>query len=64
MKAAARQAALLVRAGCDPSLGAGLTRHVLAECPPLPGQVVAGFWPLPGEIDIRPLLHALHGRVG
>jgi 5-formyltetrahydrofolate cyclo-ligase len=27
--------------------------------------VIAGFWPLPGEIDLRPLLHALHalGRV-
>ena len=24
--------------------------------------MVAGFWPLPGEIDIRPVLTALHGR--
>ncbi len=29
---------------------------------PQPGQVVAGFWPLPGEIDVRPLLHALSAR--
>ena len=26
-----------------------------------PGCIVAGFWPLPGEIDLRPLLAALHG---
>ena len=24
--------------------------------------MVAGFWPLPGEIDIRPLLYALHEK--
>ena len=25
-----------------------------------PGAMVAGFWPLAGEIDVRPLLMALH----
>jgi 5-formyltetrahydrofolate cyclo-ligase len=35
---------------------------VLAENLPAPGTVVAGFWPLAGEIDIRPLLHALVDR--
>ena len=30
--------------------------------PPAIGVVVAGFWPLDGEIDIRPLLEALHAR--
>jgi 5-formyltetrahydrofolate cyclo-ligase len=35
---------------------------VLRDMPPLPGAVVSGFWPLPGEIDIRPLLEALHAR--
>jgi len=62
LKMAARQAALLARAGCDPAWGAQLGEHVLRECPPAPGQVVAGFWPLPGEIDIRPLLLALAER--
>ncbi len=62
MKAAMRQAALRARAGCDPAWGMRLAGHVLARCPPPPGQVVAGFWPLPGEIDIRPLLLALAGR--
>jgi len=61
-KAAARALALKTRAGCDPVLGAALAAHVLRECPPPLGAVVAGFWPLPGEIDIRPLLLALHER--
>jgi 5-formyltetrahydrofolate cyclo-ligase len=32
---------------------------VMAVSPPLPGAVVAGVWPLPGEIDLRPLLQRL-----
>ena len=62
LKAVARQAALLARAGCDPAWGARLGEHVLAACPPRPGDVVAGFWPLPAEIDIRPLLLELIAR--
>jgi 5-formyltetrahydrofolate cyclo-ligase len=58
-KSEARIAARARRAGCNPALGAQLTAHVLADCPPPPGAIVAGFWPLPGEIDIRPLLVAL-----
>ncbi len=30
--------------------------------PPPEGAVVSGFWPLGGEIDIRPLLETLHPR--
>jgi len=61
-KSAARALALLKRGGCDPALGAHLVAHVLRDCPPPEGAVVAGFWPLAGEIDIRPLLVALHER--
>jgi len=61
-KRAARERALAARAGCDPAWGARLAGHVLAELPPPAGAVVAGFWPLEGEIDIRPLLEALHAR--
>lgn len=61
-KRAARERALAARAECDPAWGAALTRHVLAEVLPPAGAVVAGFWPTPGEIDIRPLLVALHER--
>jgi 5-formyltetrahydrofolate cyclo-ligase len=52
----------LARAGCDPGLGARLSEHVLRDARPPAGAVVAGFWPLAGEIDIRPLLHALADR--
>ena len=53
---------LAVRDGCDPGLGATLAGHVLAAMPPPSGAIVAGFWPIGGEIDIRPLLEALHAR--
>ncbi len=61
-KRAARGAALAARAGCDPTWGSALAAHVLAAMPPPPGAVVSGFWPLDGEIDIRPLLLALAAR--
>ncbi len=48
-------------AGLDPlAAGLALGGHLLAACPPQAGAVVAGFWPLGSEIDIRPLLFALH----
>jgi 5-formyltetrahydrofolate cyclo-ligase len=58
-KSAARQAALANRAAGDPASGPALADQVLRHCPPPPGAIVAGFWPLPGEIDTIPLLHAL-----
>jgi 5-formyltetrahydrofolate cyclo-ligase len=42
--------------------GEALTRYVLRDCPPPRGAMVAGFWPMAAEIDIRPLLYALHER--
>jgi 5-formyltetrahydrofolate cyclo-ligase len=42
--------------------GSALAQHVLRDCPPPPAAVVSGFWPLGEEIDIRPLLLALHDR--
>jgi len=61
-KRIARAQAIAARAGCDPALGARLAQLVLREVPPPAGVVVSGFWPLAGEIDIRPLLTALHER--
>ncbi len=61
-KRAARVRARALRVGCDPVLGARLAEHVLRDCAPPPGAVVSGFWPMGEEIDIRPLLHALHAR--
>lgn len=60
-KRQARALALGRRAGCDPALGTALGEHLLASGIALP-PIVSGFWPLAGEIDIRPLLHALHAR--
>jgi len=61
-KRAARASALDRRAGCDPAVGIWLAENVLRDCPPPPGAVVAGFWPMGQEIDIRPLLESLHAR--
>lgn len=61
-KAALRRAMLARRAEMDPGLGHALAARVLAEAPPPAGAVVAGFWPMAQEIDIRPLLLALHER--
>jgi 5-formyltetrahydrofolate cyclo-ligase len=61
-KRAARERALAARAGCDPAWGARLARHVLADLPPASGATVSGYWPTPGEIDLRPLLVALYAR--
>jgi len=57
-----RAAALAARTNQDPALGLRLTGHVLAGSRFRLATVIAGFWPLPGEIDIRPLLLALAGR--
>ncbi len=58
-KAALRHRARALRATLDPVLGHRLATHLLAE--PLP-HAIAGTWPMLGEIDLRPLWHALHGR--
>lgn len=62
-KKAARQAAYVRRQGFDPATsGQQLAVHVLRDCPPPPNAVVSGFWPLGPEIDVRPLLLALHAK--
>jgi 5-formyltetrahydrofolate cyclo-ligase len=59
-KKALRRTMLALRATQDPALGARLAEHILRDAPLQPGQSVAGFWPMDKEIDICPLLHALH----
>jgi 5-formyltetrahydrofolate cyclo-ligase len=62
-KRAMRAARLAAREGGDPvATGEALTARVLRDCPPPHGAVVSGFWPMGAEIDIRPLLTALHAR--
>ncbi|MBR0661537.1 5-formyltetrahydrofolate cyclo-ligase [Neoroseomonas oryzicola] len=63
LKAEARRGALARRAAVDPAgKGKALAAVVLRDCPPPPGAVVAAFWPMGPEIDVRPLLEALHAR--
>jgi 5-formyltetrahydrofolate cyclo-ligase len=62
-KRSARQSALLRRQTLDPATaGRALAQHVLRDYPQPPGAVVSGFWPMGQEIDIRPLLLALHDQ--
>ena len=61
-KVAARGAAMERRTVGRPEWGMRLAGHVLGTTLIRPGAVVAGFWPLDNEIDIRPLLLALIGR--
>lgn len=61
-KRLARLRAREIRAGCDPTSGSALGGHLLRAFPPAPGAVVAGFWPLAGEIDVLPLMHTLIDR--
>ena len=61
-KRAARALALACRQGSDPGLGVALAKAVLRDIPPPEGAVIAGFWPIGDEIDIRPLLLALAQR--
>ncbi|MBL8708216.1 MAG: 5-formyltetrahydrofolate cyclo-ligase [Rhodospirillaceae bacterium] len=43
----------------DPDAGVALKRHLMESVPIAPGIAVSGYWPLEGEIDVRPVLAAL-----
>jgi 5-formyltetrahydrofolate cyclo-ligase len=59
----ARQDALAARSQYDAATcGNALAEHVLRDCPPSPGVIVAGFLPIGDEIDVTPLLCQLHER--
>jgi 5-formyltetrahydrofolate cyclo-ligase len=62
-KRAMRAERMAARRDLDPrAAGEAVTDVVLRDCPPPSGAVVSGFWPLDGELDIRPLLIALHAH--
>ncbi len=61
-KPALRARMLALRAALDPALGHALAQHLLAANIIPAHAVIAGYIPLKGEIDILPLLHALHER--
>jgi 5-formyltetrahydrofolate cyclo-ligase len=54
------RARMAVRGPAD--AGYRLAGHVLEHAAPPAGAAVSAFWPMGSEIDIRPLLLALHGR--
>ncbi len=66
---AARKAALRRSAGARRALLAAaapdaperLVALFRAAWSPAPGTAVSGFWPIRSEIDVRPLMRALHG---
>lgn len=63
LKVEARRVALARRAAVDPAgKGEALAAVVLRDCPPPPAALVALFWPMGPEIDVRPLLHVLAAR--
>ena len=61
MKAEARRVALAQRAAAvRDGAGEALAAVVLRDCPPPPGALVSAYWPIGPEIDVKPLLEALH----
>ncbi len=60
-KKAVRRWGLAARAACDPALAEAVRARLLA-LEFSAGAVVAGVWALPGEVDLLPVLTALHGR--
>ena len=65
-KRQARARMIALRDSWDPAqrdaAGEAVGRVVLRDCPPPPGAVVSGFWPIGSELDLRPLLRTLHAR--
>lgn len=60
-KTRARVQAKQRRAEAESALGAvQILEHVPADV--FKGHVIGGYWPLPGELDIRPLLQACHDQ--
>jgi 5-formyltetrahydrofolate cyclo-ligase len=50
------------RDDCDPDLAARVTEHVLRFMRERPGTIVGAYWPIGSELDVKPLLFALHRR--
>lgn len=62
-KAELRKEAFAVREQAwraDPDAGQGLKQHLIEALAMPPGIAVSGYWPLPGEIDVRPALRHYH----
>src|SRR5690349_735913 len=44
----------------DPDAGTALKYRLIEALAMPPGIVISGYWPLPGEIDVRPALRHYH----
>jgi 5-formyltetrahydrofolate cyclo-ligase len=66
MKRALRTQAQMARRAASALLGPGagdaIARNFMASVPWSVGRIVAGYWPLPDEADVRPLLARLAGE--
>ena len=62
LRATARARRPAVCAAAGPLAGESVARNFLAAIVTPPGCVVSGYWPMDGELDVRPLLEALHRR--
>ena len=61
-KQSLRTRARRVRDDCDPEVTGRLTEHVLKFMRDRPGVIVGAYWPIGSEVDVKPLLFALHRR--
>lgn len=46
----------------DPAAGEALKQHLTEALPMPPGIAISGYWPLEGEIDVRPALEGYHAE--
>jgi 5-formyltetrahydrofolate cyclo-ligase len=51
-----------LRASFDPAAGQALAAEIARNLRFAAGARIAGVWPLPGEMDLRPALHALSAQ--
>ena len=64
-KAELRKEAFAVREAAwraAPDAGDALMRHLIEALAMPPGIAISGYWPLPGEIDVRPALAHYHAE--
>jgi 5-formyltetrahydrofolate cyclo-ligase len=52
----------LLMAGRMREAGLAVGERYLAAFTPVPGMAVSAFWPMDAELDLRPVLEALHAR--
>jgi 5-formyltetrahydrofolate cyclo-ligase len=61
-KAQLRAEIFALRETFDPAAGEALCHVALRDLEFSAGSTIAGVWPLAGEMDLRPLMRALHAR--